>query len=287
MSDEKDTLLDFAAIEKNLDSVVRVSRGVRPIPIDRIVGSLGRYQEFTENFLPQAGGVREKFESVKAAMLSGKNLPPIKVYGLLDHYFVVDGHNRVTVAKTELGAVDIDAEIMEVEFGLHLSPDKKYACDTGAARRFLIRLEERVFERETHLGNGILSLPLKVTELTSYGKLFEEISHFRRGYGNGELAKKNMVFASLLWYESRFLPAARIILDQAVLDGFPDRTYTDLYIWIQQHKYYLSQKAGFDVGFDFTKEDFVRKFRKAKFFDLLPNLVQGIVGSIKAQRSSA
>ena len=91
------------------------------------------------------------------------------------------------------------------------------------------------------------------------------------------------MYASLQWYESRFLPSARINLDQAVLAGFPDRTYTDLYIWIQQHKYYLSQKAGFDVGFDFTKEDFVRKFRKAKFFDLLPNLVQGIVGFIKAQ----
>ncbi|MFA6317641.1 MAG: ParB/RepB/Spo0J family partition protein [Elusimicrobiota bacterium] len=287
MSEEKDALLDFAAIEKNLDSVVRVSRGVRPIPIEKITGSLGRYQEFTENFLPQAGGVREKFESVRAAMLAGKILPPIKVYQLLDNYFVVDGHHRVTLAKTELGAMDIDAEVMEVEFGLSLSPEKKYSCDTGSAMRFLIKLEERVFERETHLSNAILARPLKVTELTSYGKLFEEIANFRRGYGGGELAKKNIVFASLLWYESRFLPAAAIILDQGLLEGFPDRTYTDLYIWIQQHKYYLSQKAGFDVGFDFTKTDFVRKFRKAKFYDLLPSLVQGIVGSIKAQRPAA
>ncbi|MBI4678676.1 MAG: hypothetical protein HY748_13945 [Elusimicrobia bacterium] len=286
MSEEKDTLLDFASIEKNLDSVVRVSRGVRPIPVDKIVGSLGRYQEFTENFLPQAGLVREKYESVKAAMLSGKILPPIKVYQLMDNFFVVDGHNRVTVAKAELKAVDIDAEVLEVEFGLNLSPEKKYACDTEAARRFLIKLEERVFERETRLGNAILVHPLKVTELTSYGKLFEEIAHFRRGYGHGELAKKNLVFAGLLWYESRFLPAARIILEQGVLEGFPDRTYTDLYIWIQQHKYYLSQKAGFDVGFDFTREDFVRKFRKAKFYDLLPGLVQGIVGFIKQQRTT-
>ncbi|MBI5208423.1 MAG: ParB N-terminal domain-containing protein [Elusimicrobia bacterium] len=287
MSGDKDTLLDFSAIEKNLDSVVRVARGVRPIPIAGIVGSLGRYQEFTENFLPQAGRVSEKFESVKAAMLSGKVLPPIKVYQVLDSFFVIDGHHRVTVAKNELKAVDIDAEVVEIEFGLSLSPEKKYAHDNQAARRFLIKVEERAFERETHLKNGILVRPLEVTELTSYAKLYEEIAHFRRGCAGGGLAKKNVVFASLLWYESRFLPAARIILDQGLLEGFPARTYTDLYIWIQQHKYYLSQKAGFDVGFDFTKEDFVRKFRKAKFYDLLPSLFQGIAGFIKQQRPTA
>ncbi|MBI5622379.1 MAG: hypothetical protein HY924_01235 [Elusimicrobia bacterium] len=285
MGAEKDTLLEFAAIEKNLDSVVRVSKGVRPIPVARIVGSLGRYQEFTENFMPQPGGVREKYESVKAAMLSGKILPPIKVYGLLDHYFVVDGHNRVTVAKTELDAVDIDAEVMEVEFGLSLSPEKKYAYDTEAARRFLIKLEGRAFERETRLAGAILIHPVKATELTSYGKLFEEIADFRRGCP--ELAKRGLVYASLRWYETRFLPAVRIILGEGVLLDFPERTYTDLYIWIQQHKYYLSQQAGFDVGFDFTKRDFVRKFRKAKPPELLPSLVEGIVGFIKSQRKAA
>jgi hypothetical protein len=122
-----------------------------------------------------------------------------------------------------------------------------------------------------------------VTDLTSFGKLYEEIQDFRRNFNNGELAKKAIIHASYLWYETRFLPAVKIILDEGILDKFPSRTYTDLYIWIQQHKYYLSKKAGCDVGFDYTKDDFVKKYRHSKFLDLLPPAVQDIVRGFKQE----
>lgn len=281
MADEKKSLIDFDSIEKNLKHVHQRNRGVMPIAIDKIVGSLGRYNDFTEGFLPQGGRVSAKYESVKHAVLEGKIMPPIKVYQILDNYFVIDGHHRVTVAKQELNAAEIDAEVIEIHFDFELSPNKKYAYDTGQAKFFLIKLEEDAFQKVTFLRNNILVHPLKVTDLTSYGKLYEEILDFRKNYHGGEFAKKSIIYASYQWYESRFLPAAKIIIEEDILKNFPDRTYTDLYLWIQQHKYFLSQRAGHDVGFDFTKDDFIQKFRRSKFLDLMPTLVLDIVRGIK------
>ena len=281
MTEQKDTLIDFATIEKNLEHVHQYNRGVQAIPLDKIVGSLGRYNDFTENFLPHRERISAKYESVRQAVLSGKNLPPIKVYLILDNYFVIDGHHRITVAKNDAQAEAIDAEVVEITFDLDLSHDKKYTYNTGQAREFLIRLEEAVFEKKTFLRNAILINPLKVTDLTSFAKLFEEIQDFRRNYNGGELSKRGIIYSSYLWYETRFLPAVKIIINEDILGNFRQRTYTDLYIWLQQHKYYLSQDAGYDVGFDFTKDDFVQKFRKAKFLDLLPPVVQDIIQRIK------
>ena len=282
---EENKLIDFDTIEKNLEHTHQKYKGVEAIPIDKIVGSLGRYNDFNTEFLPHDGRISAKYENVKDAMLSGKNLPPIKVYQVFDSYFVIDGHHRVTVAKQELNAAAIDAEVIEIHFDIGLSSDKKYTYDTAQAKKFLIRLEEDAFERNTFLKNNIIIYPVKVTDLTSYSKIYEEINDFKRNYNNGALAKRAIVYASLTWYEKWFLPAVKIILEENILDRFPSRTYTDLYLWIQQHKYFLSQKAGHDVGFDFTKEDFLNKYRKSKFFQLVPPVIKEIVQGIKKELS--
>ncbi|MCX5782278.1 MAG: hypothetical protein NT145_06200 [Elusimicrobia bacterium] len=277
----KDTLIDFSSVEKNLENVNQVNRGVKTIPIEKIVGSLGRYQDFTEGFLPHKEKISTKYEAVKDVLLHGKILPPIKVYQLLDNYFVIDGHHRITVAKNELNAKDIDAEVIEILFDLKLSPAKKYSYKTEQAKDFLIKLEESIFEKKAFLKNSILKYPIKVTDLTSYGKFYEEINDFRKNYNGGGLAKKSIIYASYLWYEKRFLPSVEIILEENILGHFPNRTYSDLYLWIQLHKYFLSQKAGYDVGFDFTTDDFLKKYRRSKFLDLFPERVLGIVRGIK------
>lgn len=286
MREEKNTLIDLDSIINNLEHTHLRSRGIEAIPIRKIVGSLGRYQDFSEGFLRNKARTDARYESIKQAMLAGKIFPPIKVYQIFDRYFVIDGHHRVTIARNELNAAAIDADVTEVHFALDLSPGKKYIYNTEKAKDFLIMLEEDAFQTKTSLKNAILVHPLKVTDLTSFAKLYEEILDFRKSYNNGELAKKAVMNAGYLWYEKRFLPAVKIMIEEGVLQHFPRRTYTDLYLWIQQHKYYLSQRAGHDVGFDFTKDDFVRKFRQSKFLDLVPPVILDIVRGIKNEVKS-
>jgi hypothetical protein len=278
---ERSQLIDFDSVEANLERVSEVHRGITAIPIKKIVGSLGRYRDFNREFLPRRMRKDAKYLSVLMAIRSGVELPPIQVYQVGDKYFVIDGHHRVSVAKFEEKKEFIDADIIEVRFDFILDPRRKYKVSTEEVRLFLIALEEEAFQKKTHLRNQILVYPLKVSELTSFGKLYEEIVDFKKTYDGGSLASKDVIYASFLWYEKRFLPAVKTILKDEILDRFPKRTYTDLYVWMNLHKYYLSQKAGYDVGFDFTRKDFLKKFSHPGFFEILPNSVKDFLGVLK------
>ncbi len=274
-------LIDFSTVQENLERVSEVHKGIRAIPIKKIVGSLGRYRDFNNNFLPRSKKTDEKYLSVLQAIQQGMELPPIQVYQVDDKYFVIDGHHRVSVAKFEEKKEFIDAEIREIRFDLKLDPKKKYKFSTEEAKQFLIAIEEDSFQKKTYLKNKILIHPLKVSELTSFSKLYEEILDFKKNYEVGSIANKDIIYASFLWYETRFLPAINTFIEDKLLDDFPHRTYTDLYVWMMLHKYYLSQKAGYDVGFDFTRRDFVEKFSHVNFFESLPGRVKDFVGVLK------
>lgn len=281
MTDEPGHLIDFSSIQSNLDRVSEVRRGITAIPIKKIVGSLGRYRDFDKEFLPRSKRTDAKYLSVLMAIHSGLELPPIQVYQVGDKYFVIDGHHRISVAKFEQKKEFIDADVIEVRFDFTLDPRKKYKASTHEARGFLIALEEEAFQKKTSLRNSILVYPLKVTELTSFGKLYEEILDFKKNYEGGILNAKDIVYAALVWYEKRFLPAVKTILNEKILDHFSKRTYTDLYVWMNLHKYYLSQKAGYDVGFDYTKKDFMKRFSSLNFLEVLPNRVMDFLNILK------
>ena len=213
-------------------------------------------------------------------MEKGVNMAPIQVYQMLDNYFIIDGHHRVAVAKNEFKAKYIDAEVIEIRFNFELSKDKNYIFDSESTKKFLIKLEENAFQKATMLNNKILIYPLKVTELKSYTVLNQEILDFKQNYNNGELSKRSMMFVSYKWYAERFLPAVKLITQEKILSKFANRTYTDLYVWIQKHKYFLSQQAGHDVGFDFTAHDFMEKYKDKKFLDIIPSIFTDIVKNL-------
>ncbi|MDR2427292.1 MAG: ParB/RepB/Spo0J family partition protein [Endomicrobium sp.] len=283
MNEHRNVLVDFGTIEKNIQKYKFKDRGIEAIPTDKIVGSLGRYNDFSENLLPHRGDMGIRYESIKKGMLSGVIFPPIKVYQVLDNYFIIDGHHRVTAAKNVFNAKYIDAEVLEIDFDFEISPKKTYTYNTESAKGFLIKLEEHFFQLKTCLSNTVLKYPLKVTELVSFGKLYEEIENYKNSYNKGQFQKLSIIYASYHWYEYRFIPAISIIEEEDVLSGFPNRTYTDLYVWIQQHKYYLSQKVGYDVGFDFTAHDFFKKYKKVKGLYLIPSMIRDVLRGIKEQ----
>ena len=94
--------------------------GLRIIPIDKIVGSVGRWQNLRSDFFYRKGDVTERFVRIGMAMRRGIDLPPIEVYKLKrpaddideakSEYYVVDGHHRVAMAR-ELGQDFLDANV--------------------------------------------------------------------------------------------------------------------------------------------------------------------------------
>src|SRR5512138_660003 len=92
-------LLSYDEVAEKLKLHARSERGMRNIPLDAIVGSVGRYTDFTRTFLPLRANDQERWARVKAAMEEGAGLPPIEVYKVGEVYFVIDGNHRVSIAR--------------------------------------------------------------------------------------------------------------------------------------------------------------------------------------------
>ena len=91
------------------------------VPLDQIIGSVGRYQDFTRTFLPRKNHLRERWAQVEDKVKAG-GLPPVELFKVGEVYFVRDGNHRVSVARTQ-GALTIEAYVWEYPSLVPLSPD--------------------------------------------------------------------------------------------------------------------------------------------------------------------
>ena len=87
-------------------------RGVREIPLDAINATVepARARHFDYLFRPAGSRTRGRWERLWVAEQRGETLPPISVVQIGQGYAVVDGHHRVSVARSR-GAVTIDAVV--------------------------------------------------------------------------------------------------------------------------------------------------------------------------------
>lgn len=84
------------------------------VPIDQIVGTVGRASDLGTDFRPMVPGGGYRFRCIRTLMQDGAALPPIELYKLDDRYYVVDGHHRVAAARS-LGQRFMDAVVTEFQ----------------------------------------------------------------------------------------------------------------------------------------------------------------------------
>jgi hypothetical protein len=85
--------------------------GIQTIPVEGITGSVGRSRDFDRQFRPLKKNLRDQWAGVYQSLKDG-NWPPISVYKIGKAYYVVDGHDRVSVANFK-GMKYIQAEVWE------------------------------------------------------------------------------------------------------------------------------------------------------------------------------
>jgi hypothetical protein len=90
-----------------------VYRGVRTVPVARIVGTAERPRDFDRAFRPRRADAASRWLSVARAYYEGRELPPVQLYQIGDAYYVADGHHRVSVARA-FGRAFVDAEVVEI-----------------------------------------------------------------------------------------------------------------------------------------------------------------------------
>ena len=109
---DRGRLLAFDEIRKALRADNRLCVGTRIVEVTKIVGSVGRWRQFDQYFMPAEASVGNRWKRVDLAYRRGEELPPVSLYKIGGAYFVLDGNHRVSVARYH-GVEMIDAEVTE------------------------------------------------------------------------------------------------------------------------------------------------------------------------------
>lgn len=236
LSGESAQLLSYDQVRQTLRLQGGVERGLQEIPLNAIVGSVGRYTDFTRDFLPRKEIKPERWARVMVAANGMVGLPPIEVYQIGNTYFVIDGNHRVSVAR-QMGAKYIQAYITEVHTRAPLNPDIK-------PDELILVAEYNQFLEQTRLNEFRPQADLSVTIPGQYPRLLEHIEVHRHYMGLEQQREIPYEDAVVHWYDTVYQPVAQIIHNQGILRHFPNRTETDLYLWIAEHRGELEEELG-------------------------------------------
>jgi nucleotide-binding universal stress UspA family protein len=232
-------LLSYDQVRQQLRAHNRKSRGLQDIPLDAIVGSVGRYSDFTRSFLPRQDSDEDRWARVKVAQTSMGGLPPIDVYQIGDVYFVRDGNHRVSVAR-EQEATRIQAYVTEVETQVPLSADIQ-------PDDLILKAEYAAFLARTDLGTVRPQADLTVTAPGKYDRFIEHIDVHRHFMGLEHEREISYAEAVGHWYDEIYWPVIQLIRQRGMVHDFPDRTEADLYLWILDHRAALEDVLGWRV----------------------------------------
>lgn len=228
-------LLPFDQVRERLRLLRVVDRGIQEVPLERIVGTLQREREFNRAFLPREEKLRERWEDLEELSLGSRGFPPVELYRVGDVDFVVDGHHRVSVARAQR-ARTIEARVKEFVTDVPLDP--------GASLEDVILKEGLArFLEATGLAPSSPD-EFRVTEPNGYERLLDHVS-VHRYYRGIELARPvSWEEAARSWYETVYRPMIETIRRSQILQQFPGRTETDLYLFTMDHLHHLRQRYG-------------------------------------------
>ena len=252
-SAEEADLLSYDEVRSKLQAVEKNTQQLQEIPLDAIVGSVGRYHDFTRKFLPKSSIDEMRWARVKASTLGLSGLPPIEVYQIGEVYFVRDGNHRVSVAQ-EMGNTLIQAYVTEVKTKVSLTPD-------ATPDDLIIKAEQVRFLEKTDLDKSRPDADLTATKAGAFPTLLEHIEVHRYFMGLEQNREIPYPESASHWYDAVFLPIANIIKNRGLLKEFPNRTVVDLYLWAADHRAELEGEIGWDIGPEAALRDLAEKHR--------------------------
>ncbi|MDX1520852.1 MAG: hypothetical protein R3264_04440 [Anaerolineae bacterium] len=106
-------LLPFDQMRQSLWLKGQRYLGLQVVPLDKIVGSEGRYRDFDRAFLPRHAHTVARWISIDKAHYEQVLLPPVDLFKIGEIYFVQDGNHRISVARAR-GQEFIDALVTEI-----------------------------------------------------------------------------------------------------------------------------------------------------------------------------
>lgn len=245
LNPDKGRLLSFHDVKKILKPKNEVYAGMQTVPIEKIVGSEGRYQDFDNHFLPRTSNLRHRWQRVDEARLTDVVLPPIQLYEIGGLYFVRDGNHRVSVAKAQ-GVDYIDAEVISLQSEIKL----KTNITPESLLSEVISYEKRIFYIETGFGDLTEYWNLDFTSPGQYDVIYNHILVHKYYINSSIQTEIPFNDAILSWFHNVYQPVMHVIKKHHLLRKFRNRTASDLYVWIIKQWDELKHKYGVEYTLD-------------------------------------
>ncbi|RLB93111.1 MAG: transcriptional regulator [Deltaproteobacteria bacterium] len=230
-SADADSIKNFVDDQHKEEAYDERNLGIRAVPLDKIVGSVGRYKDFNRQFRLKKDRPSARFERVKDAFKKKIILPPITLYQIKNEYYVLDGNHRVSAAK-KLGYEFIDAQITE------FLPSKNTLEN-------IIYREKTAFLAKTELPDTI-----ELTEVGQYDRLLNQIDEHHDFLMEANDEQIDYFTAAMDWYKTIYKPLATIIKNSRLGYHFPKRTKSDLYTYISIHQWEKGKTREYGIGID-------------------------------------
>lgn len=231
-------LLAFDDVREKLQLRHVVNRGVQEVPLERIVGTIGRHREFNRAFLPREESLRERWQDMEQLAEGPRGFPSVELYKVGDAYFVVDGHHRVSVLRA-LGAETIEARVKE--FVTHVPVTYDEPIEETLLRSGLQDLLEATGLAPDGTGDFTVSEP------SGYERLLEHINVHRYFRSIEEGYQVSWPDAVASWRDTVYRPMIEVIRSSGILEEFPGRTETDLYLFTMDHLHHLRQRYPHEI----------------------------------------
>lgn len=233
LTGERNDLLPYSQVRESLPFQGQRSLGLQSVPLDKIIGSVGRYRDFDRAFLPIQRQTSERWMNIKKASYQEIVLPPVELYKIGEVYFVKDGNHRVSVAR-ELGQVEIEAFVTEIDVPIRLTADMEID-DVVRQREYAIFLQETELHRLRPEADLLLSDPAE------YGRLHEHISAHRYYLGEDRHYEVPYAEAVVSWYDNVYQPLVEALRKEGLFRAFPKLTAADLYLRVSDYLWLLRE----------------------------------------------
>ena len=264
-------LLSFDEVRQKLKAQIGAKKVLKEIPINAIIGSVNRYQDFSRDFLPLENINEERWANIELASQGSVGLPPIEAYQIDQTFFVSDGNHRVSVAK-QLGATEIQAYVTEVQTRVPLTADL-------LPEDLILKSEYAEFLENTNLDKLRPDADLSVTVPGQYEVIEEHIAVHRYFMGIEQQQEIPLCESVADWYDNVYLPVVSIIRDRGLLMDFPHRTEADLYLWIADHRAALEEELKSQVAMSSAAADLVDQYsqRAARVFTRIRHKIAKVI----------
>jgi nucleotide-binding universal stress UspA family protein len=235
-------LLSYEEVRRKLRGIESATQELREIPLKAIGGSVGRYTDFNRSFLPRKSISAQRWARVKAVFESATGLDPIEVYQIGEVYFVQDGNHRVSIAR-RMGSKQIQAYVKVVKTKVPLESDVQ-------PDDLIIKAEYAEFLEATHIDVLYPDVDFRVTATGRYQTMLQQIEAIQFSLELERGQKVQFKDAVAHWYNEIYFPFIYIIRTRNLLQDFPNRTETDLFLWILKYRRQLSKTLDLDVSPD-------------------------------------